>query len=218
MFLYFNGCSYTHGKGCEDRKKQRFSTLVSDRLGADHFNDSRSGSSNDKIVERTMTWLKDNTCDYGIILMTHCARMQMNNKMMPMGKHLAKEEDKEVNQMFYDNFYSDELGATNFYRNRYILEQAFEKRGIPLLLFQYCPLPCQKTNIWKEYCDGDLPLVSKTFWNNFELSSSIDTILGRRKNKKYYWSEKDNRTIGHFNYKGHEKVADWIIGKLTPTI
>lgn len=218
MFLYFNGCSYTHGKGCEDRKKQRFSTLVSDRLGADHFNDSRSGSSNDKIVERTMTWLKDNTCDYGIILMTHCARMQMNNKMMPMGKHLAKEEDKEVNQMFYDNFYSDELGATNFYRNRYILEQAFEKRGIPLLLFQYCPLPYQKTNIWKEYCDGDLPLVSKTFWNNFELSSSIDTILGRRKNKKYYWSEKDNRTIGHFNYKGHEKVADWIIGKLTPTI
>ena len=217
MFLYFNGCSYTHGKGCEDRKKQRFSTLVSDRLGADHFNDSRSGSSNDKIVERTMTWLKDNTCDYGIILMTHCARMQMNKKMMPMAQSLSKEE-QEINQLFYDNFYSDELGATNFYRNRYILEQAFEKRGIPLLLFQYCPVPCQKTNIWKEYCDGDLPLVSKTFWNNFELSSSIDTILGRRKNKKYYWSEKDNRTIGHFNYKGHEKVADWIIGKLTPTI
>jgi len=217
MFLYFNGCSYTHGKGCEDRKKQRFSTLVSDRLGADHFNDSRSGSSNDKIVERTMTWLKDNTCDYGIILMTHCARMQMNKKMVPMALSLSKEE-QEINQLFYENFYSDELGATNFYRNRYILEQAFEKRGIPLLLFQYCPLPCQKTNIWKEYCDGDLPLVSKTFWNNFELSSSIDTILGRRKNKKYYWSEKDNRTIGHFNYKGHEKVADWIIGKLTPTI
>ena len=217
MFLYFNGCSYTHGKGCEDRKKQRFSTLVSDRLGADHFNDSRSGSSNDKIVERTMTWLKDNTCDYGIILMTHCARMQMNKKMMPMSQSLSKEE-QEINQLFYDKFYSDELGATNFYRNRYILEQAFEKRGIPLLLFQYCPLPCQKTNIWKEYCDGDLPLVSKTFWNNFELSSSIYTILGRRKNKKYYWSEKDNRTIGHFNSKGHEKVADWIIGKLTPTI
>tara|TARA_B100000214_G_scaffold122951_1_gene87154 strand:- start:690 stop:1343 length:654 start_codon:yes stop_codon:yes gene_type:complete len=217
MFLYFNGCSYTHGKGCEDRKKQRFSTLVSDRLGADHFNDSRSGSSNDKIVERTMTWLKDNTCDYGIILMTHCARMQMNKKMLPMSQSFSKEEE-EINQLFYDKFYSDELGATNFYRNRYILEQAFEKRGIPLLLFQYCPLPCQKTNIWKEYCDGDLPLVSKTFWNNFELSSSIDTILGRRKNKKYYWSEKDNRTIGHFNYKGHEKVADWIIGKLTPTI
>ena len=223
MFLYFNGCSYTHGKGCEDRKKQRFSTLVSDRLGADHFNDSKSGSSNDKIVERTLTWLKDNTCDYGIILMTHCARMQMNKKMVPMALSLSKEE-QEINQLFYENFYSDELGATNFYRNRYILEQAFEKRGIPLLLFQYCPVPCQKTNIWKEYCDGDLPLVSKsflsskTFWDNFELPSSIDTILGRGKNKKYYWSEKDNRTIGHFNYKGHEKVADWIIGKLTPTI
>ena len=217
MFLYFNGCSYTHGKGCEDRKKQRFSSLVSNHFNADHHNDAKSGSSNDEIVERTLKWLKDNTCDYGIILMTHCARMNLNKKIVPMSLHLGQEEQM-VNKLFYDNFYSDELGANNFYRNRYILEQAFEKRGIPLLLLQYVPLPYQGTNIWRELCDGDLPLVAKTTWNNFELSSSIKTILGRRGNKEYYWSEKDNKSIGHFNYKGHEKLADWIVDKLTSTI
>jgi len=217
MFLYFNGCSYTKGQGCVDKRKQRFSTLVSNRLGADHYNDAKSGSSNDLIVERTLKWLKDNTCDYGIILMTHCARMHLNRKVVPMATTLSKEEQEE-NQLFYDKFYSDELGATNFYRNRYILEQAFEKRDIPLLLLQYIPLPYQGTNIWRELCDGDLPLVAKTTWNNFELSSSIKTILGRRRNKEYYWSESENKSIGHFNYKGHEKVADWIIDKLTSTI
>ena len=63
-------------------------------------------------------------------------------------------------------------------------------------------------------CNGDLPLVSKSVWN----LSSKKTILGISKNKKYYWSEKEKKGIGHFNYKGHEKLADWIIDKLTSTI
>ena len=215
MFLYFNGCSYTHG-AYEVETNQRFSTLVSNRLGADHYNHAKAGSSNDEIVERTLNWLRDNTCDHAIILLTHCARMNMNIKLAPnIGKTI---EERETNQLFYDKFYSHELGATNFYKNRYILEQAFEKKGIPLLLIQYVPLSYQGTNIWRELCHGDLPLVAKTTWNNFELSSSIKTILGRRGNKEYYWSDKENKSIGHFNYRGHEKIADWIIDKLTSTI
>jgi len=217
MFLYFNGCSYTYGHGCVDVKNQRFSTIVSNHLGADHHNDAKSGSSNDEIVERTLKWLKDNTCDYAIILMTHCARINLNKKIVPMASQLSKEE-QEINQLFYDKFYSHEFGATNFYKNRYILEQAFEKRGIPLLLLQYVPLSYQGTNIWRELCHGNLPLVAKTTWNNFELSPSIKTILGRRGNKEYYWSDKENKSIGHFNYRGHEKIANWIIDKLTSTI
>jgi len=218
MFLYFNGCSYTHGKGCEDRKKQRFSTLVSDRLGADHYNDSKSGSSNDGIVYRTFNWMQNNTCDYAIIMMTHAARIDLSLRIMPGELHNTPEEVRQKCRLFYENFYNEQVGAVNFYKNRYLLEQLFEKRGIPLLLFQYCPFPDQESNPFKTMCKGDLPLVSKTFWNNFELSPNIQTILGRRKNKEFYWSEKDKRTIGHFNYKGHEKVADWIIDKLTPTI
>jgi len=218
MFLYFNGCSYTQGQGCVYKKKQRFSTLVSNRLSADHYNDAKAGSSNDGIVYRTFDWMQKNTCDQAIILMTHAARMDLSMTVKPGPMSDCSVEVQKKHKLFYDNFYSDQVGAMNFYKNRYLLEQYFEKRGIPLLLLQYVPLPYQGTNIWRELCDGDLPLVAKTTWNNFELSSSLKTILGRRGNKEYYWSEKDNKSIGHFNYKGHEKLADWIVNKLTSTI
>jgi len=218
MFLYFNGCSYTKGQGCEDKRKQRFSTLVSNRLGADHYNDSKSGSSNDGIVYRTFDWMQKNTCDQAIILMTHAARMDLSMRVMPGPMSDCSVEVQKKHKLFYDNFYNDEVGAINFYKNRYLLEQFFEKRGIPLLLLQFTPFPCQETNPFKTLCKGDLPLVQKTFWNNFELSPSIKTILGRRGNKEYYYNEERKEVIGHFNYKGHEKLADWIVDKLTSTI
>lgn len=213
MFLYFNGCSYTQGKGCEDRVQQRFSTIVSNHLGADHYNDAKSGSSNDGIVYRTYEWMNKNTCDHAIILMTHSARMDLNSRLIP-GPLLYQDDDERNTKLFYDNFYDDNVGAINFYKNRLLLEQLFERKGIPLLLLQYLPVQGEDDNPFKKMCNGDLPLVSKSVWN----LSSKKTILGISKNKKYYWSEKEKKGIGHFNYKGHEKLADWIIDKLTSTI
>lgn len=215
MFLYFNGCSYTYGKWCPDRENKIYSSLVSNHFGADHYNDSVCASSNDEIVERTLKWLKDNTCDHAIIMMTHDGRMKLNVRFMP--HRTGTQEQIKLNDMFYRNFYNDELGATNFYRNRYILEQAFEKRNIPLLLMQYVPLPYQGTNIWKEMCKGDLPLVAKTMFRMSELSPKIKTILGRASNKEHYWNEECKQN-SHPNPKGHRKIADFVIGKLTPTI
>ena len=212
MFLYFNGCSYTQGKGCEDRVKQRFSTIVSNRLGADHYNDAKSGSSNDGIVYRTYEWMNKNTCDHAIILMTHSARIDLNSRLIP-GPLRYKEEERNT-KLFYDTFYDDRVGAINFYKNRLLLEQLFERKGIPLLLLQYFPVLGEDDIPFKEMCNGDLPLVSKSMWN----LSSKKTILGVSKNKKYYWNEKEKKGIGHFNYRGHEKLADWIIDKLTSTI
>ena len=116
MFLYFNGCSYTQGKGCEDRVQQRFSTIVSNHLGADHYNDAKSGSSNDGIVYRTYEWMNKNTCDHAIILMTHSARMDLNSRLIP-GPLLYQDNDERNTKLFYDNFYDDNVGAINFYKN-----------------------------------------------------------------------------------------------------
>ncbi len=212
MFLFFNGCSYTQGIRLENKKKQRFSTLVSNHYSADHVNISYAGGSNDKIVESTMEWLKDNTCDYGVILLTHCARLKLNKDIIPGS--IQSSIDCDIKRVFYENFYDDEVGATNFYKNRYILEQAFEKKGIPLILMQYVPLPWQGTNIWREMCNGELPLVAKTMNYAYELSPKIKTILGRIKNKEYYWLEHEKRIDGHFNFKGHRKVADFIISQI----
>ena len=124
----------THmGSGALIEKIKYIQLLVSNHFGADHYNDSVCASSNDEIVERTLRWLKDNTCDHAIIMMTHDGRMKLNVRFMP--HRTGTQRQIELNDMFYRNFYNDELGATNFYRNRYILEQAFEKRNIPLLLY-----------------------------------------------------------------------------------
>jgi len=212
MFLYFNGCSYTFGTDCVSERnlweENRFSTLVSKHFNADHVNASVKASSNDEITRRTFEFLKDNTCDYAIIMMTHCTRFELSRRLMP-GRSLGwlSEEEQNIYNYFYKNFYNDDVGSLNFYKNRYILEQEFKKRNIPLILLQY--MPVSKNNVWREMCGDDLPIVVKGMMDR------CDSLLGRRKNKEYFWSEKYNRTIDHFNSKGHKRIADYIIGQFS---
>ena len=204
MFLYFDGCSYTHGSELENKEENRFSTLVTKHFNADHVNASVIASSNDEITRRTFEFLKDNTCDCAIILMTHCTRFELSRRLMP-GRSLdwLSEEEQNIYHFFYKNFYNDDVGSLNFYKNRYILEQEFKRRNIPLVLLQY--MPVSKNNVWREMCGNDLPIVAKGMMDR------CDSLLGRRKNKEYYWSKKRNKVTGHFNYKGHRKIADYII-------
>ena len=199
-FLYFNGCSYTFGGELDDRNGQRFSTLVSKHFKADHLNDSIGGASNDLITMRTLEFLENNICDHAIIMLTHCERVHFNKKLIPT-----------KDSIFYENYYNDEVGALNFYKNRYILEQEFEKKNIPLLLLQYHNVYAD--NIWSRNCKGKLQTIA-----NSNIMDREKTLLGRRKNKKYYYSDTKKRSLCHFNIEGHKRVADYIIGKLTSTI
>jgi len=207
MFLYFDGCSYTYGSDCENKKENRFSTLVSKHFNADHVNAAVTASSNDEITRRTFEFLKNNTCDYAIILMTHCTRFELSRRLMP-GRSLdwLTKEEQNIYDIFYKNYYNDDVGSINFYKNRYILECEFKRRNIPLILFQYSPV--SKNNIWREMCGDDLPLVTRGMMDR------CDSLLGRRKNKDYFWDEANKKITGHFNHKGHRKIADWIISQI----
>mgnify|MGYP001338449480 CR=1 FL=1 len=199
-FLYFNGCSYTLGTELDDREGQRFSTLVSKHFKADHLNDSIGGASNDLITTRTLRFLENNRCDHAIIMLTHCERMHFNKKLIIT-----------QDPIFYENYYTDEVGALNFYKNRYILEQEFEKKNIPLILLQYHNV--YGDNVWSRRCKGRLQTISK-----LGIGDREETLLGRRKNKKYYYSDTKKKMLCHFNIEGHKRVADYIIGRLTSTI
>ena len=52
MKIYFDGCSYTEGKGYlgEDYKNLRWSKLLCDKLGAKEYNISDSGSCNQRML------------------------------------------------------------------------------------------------------------------------------------------------------------------------
>ncbi len=204
MFLYFNGCSYTIGSELDDIEGQRFSTLVSKHFKANHLNDSVGGGSNDLITMRTLDFLDKNTCDAAIIMLTHSERMRFNRNVIPIR-----------DPFFYETYYTDEVGSLNFYRNRYILEQEFEKKNIPLVLMQYHNV--YGDNVYSRRCKGKLQTIANlTLMDN--ILDKEETLLGRRKNKEYYYNDIKKRSLCHFNYKGHKKIADWIIGKLTSTI
>jgi len=201
MFLYFNGCSYTMGMELDNGVRDRFSTIVSNYFKADHLNDAKGGDSNDEIVMRSLEFLEDNVCDYAIIMLTHAERMNFNKSIRP-----------HTHPSFYEEYYDDKVGSLNFYKNRYILEQEFDKKNIPLLLLQYHNV--YGDNVWSRRCKGKL----QTIANRTMIDNALDrekTLLGRRKNKKYYYSDIEKKTLCHFNIEGHKRVADYIIGQLT---
>ena len=201
MFLYFNGCSYTMGMELDNGVRDRFSTLVSNYFKADHLNDAKGGDSNDEIVMRSLEFLENNVCDYAIIMLTHAERMNFNKSIRP-----------HTHPSFYEEYYDDKVGSLNFYKNRYILEQEFDKKNIPLLLLQYHNV--YGDNVWSRRCKGKL----QTIANRTMIDNPLDrekTLLGRRKNKKYYYSDIEKKTLCHFNIEGHKRVADYIIGQLT---
>ena len=198
MYLYFDGCSYTRG-GPElyDRESENFPTLVSNHFKAEFLNNAAGGSSNDLITQRSLEFLEHYTCDYAIILLTHPERLRFNKTTYP---------NRDRN--FYEKYYNDEVGSLNFYKNRYILEQTFRKRNIPLLLLQYIDIPGD--NVYKRMCNGSLQsVVGHVFFKRQK------SILGKRRNEEYYYSERQGEILSHFNKKGHRKVADYIIKELS---
>ena len=215
MFLYFDGCSHTWGDDLEDNLNERFSTLVSNHFLADHENGSRKGSSNDEITERTLTFIKNNPCDIGVVVMAKESRFIFNpvyKTIMPglahkPSKHPPKPgrrwaEKYELSEIFFSKLYTHRVGATQFYKNRFILEQAFKKKGIPLILLQWINLKYDGECVYKDYCEGSLPLI--TSW-------ILPSLLGLPKTKEYFYSEHQKEVVGHPNKKGHRKIADLII-------
>tara|TARA_B100000902_G_scaffold3954_1_gene5091 strand:- start:189 stop:773 length:585 start_codon:yes stop_codon:yes gene_type:complete len=82
MKIYFDGCSWTYGGELEEehRESQRFSRLVCEELGAEEYNISKGGASNNRIVRQLL--VENNISDYdlAIIQMTYPSRTEYYDK------------------------------------------------------------------------------------------------------------------------------------------
>ena len=76
MKIYFDGCSWTKGEELENRKEERFSKLVCDKLGAEEVNLARCGGSNDRIIRNLMIEYDITKYDMAVIQMTFPARTE----------------------------------------------------------------------------------------------------------------------------------------------
>ena len=211
MFLYFGGCSYVTGVDLENREVERFSTLVSNHYNADHLNNANSGESNDVITRKAFEFIKDNKPDYAIINMTHCERMELLNPRTNTTYKFHAQHPKC--KPFYENYYNHYVGSLNYYKNRYLLESEFRRRGIPLILMQInrVSLKNNGNNIYREMCDGELPTISTPKFS----PEKYESMLGEQlRNMRYYYHKHDKKIHGHFNSAGHRKIADFIISKI----
>ena len=65
-YLYANGESWTAGDGVE--KEERWTVLLSDKLGLGEINESQPGGSNDRMVRTTIEWFDNNTDKWDEVL------------------------------------------------------------------------------------------------------------------------------------------------------
>ena len=76
MKIYFDGCSFTWGAELEHPKKERYSRLICNDLGAEETNLSTSGGSNDRIVRNLLIENNIEEYDLAIIQMTFPVRTE----------------------------------------------------------------------------------------------------------------------------------------------
>ena len=210
--ILFDGCSWTWGDELENRKKDRFSTLVSDHLGKDHVNLSERGKSNDGILRTTIEYCQSNTVDLAIIQFTKISRREILDSKGERYIRINVGSKNETSGLYFENLYTHADDIANFYKNKFLLEHFFKVKGIPY----YFVCLNKKKDLYKEnYIEYLLYKRKPSSWQKMsdtEPVTSLYTLFGgdKKDGTPYF----DYPPSGHPNIKGHQKIADHILQNL----
>ena len=101
MKIYFDGCSMTHGRGYlgEDFKNIRWSKILCNQLGAEEYNISSSGSSNQRILRNLATKNFNEKYDLAVIQLTFPSRTEYydGKKFKQINSHVVRRSDGSYN-------------------------------------------------------------------------------------------------------------------------
>ena len=101
MKIYFDGCSMTHGRGYlgEDFKNIRWSKILCNQLGAEEYNISSSGSSNQRILRNLATKNFNEKYDLAVIQLTFPSRTEYydGEKFKQINSHVVRRSDGSYN-------------------------------------------------------------------------------------------------------------------------
>ena len=172
--ILFTGCSYTYGDELDNPEKERYSSYFEGK------NIARCGWSNDSIVRSVIE--NEKGYDKVVVQLTKIERMY------------HPKTDYSINQdrcrNFYAEYYEDEIGIENYWKNVWVLRRLLGDRLVLLSILR--PPSC----IWTEDCEMivirdiiGLPPYSRR------------QRLWRRPNKNY-------KVYGHPSAEGHKIIAD----------
>ena len=217
--LFFCGDSFTWGEELQGtdnnhrrRERERFSGVLAKRLGKTHVNISRSGTSNDWIVKKTIEWCEQgNSCDTAIIQFSHEKRWMwydkkgkqhhMPSKYKEEESYLYTSTEKEQAQHAYmKHVVSKDSIVDNYWKNMLMIRN-YLKDKCNIIHLNLCEVPRVK-NFWYDVV-GDIDIIElkpllRGCRENFTPTLKSD-ILDNNNNKRF--------SGAHPSAKGHEIIS-----------
>tara|TARA_B100000508_G_C11361652_1_gene229187 strand:+ start:80 stop:685 length:606 start_codon:yes stop_codon:yes gene_type:complete len=192
--IFVNGCSWTAGCELEDIDTEKYSNILS----KNSVNIADGGRSNDQIVDTSIDWLNNNTCDLAIIQFTFTTRIQLfkNNRWQSIQPHHNKKKEKTkkepdlsdfAKKMYYKYIYSKKLGDRNFWKNVCHLEMFMKNKQVPYI-----------------------------FWHIGKTSNDDGFYINMSENKNmlnanFLKHDRENMLSGHPSAKGHQLIAEKLL-------
>tara|TARA_Y100001963_G_C6792335_1_gene456285 strand:- start:6080 stop:6754 length:675 start_codon:yes stop_codon:yes gene_type:complete len=212
MKIYIDGCSWTWGAELEKPRKQRFSRILCDKLGAEEYNYSRCIASNNRIARNILVNHNIADYDFAIVQMTYPARTEFWNQ----------EDDKfqDVNEMnpgpivnadwwkdYYRLIYEEEFGDTYELMFATAIRSHCKANNVPLILATRRRIGKEEVVISDPYYSVAFADTAKKFgWKfgshcNSMKESDFDFLMQDDKYPTF-----TNRS--HLNEEGHIRVAE----------
>tara|TARA_Y100001937_G_C6974344_1_gene264797 strand:- start:8 stop:667 length:660 start_codon:yes stop_codon:yes gene_type:complete len=212
MSLFFSGCSITWGDELEDRLNERYSTLVSNHYGCQHYNLSERGISNDNIVRNAIKYLQNYNPDVVIIQFTVASRMeyyQVNEKIcrFTIQPTFIPPELKQTHRDYYTKVYNEVLGVENMWKNIFLFDAYCKSVGqkyISLVADHFDP-SIRKPEKFYKFGNGYWRGLCKDYepvWMHMGL------LQHTKENPNYY---ANGLSGGHPSAEGHKIIANKII-------
>ena len=208
--MFFVGCSFTMGTELENPEKERFSSLVAERLGVDHFNRAEAGLSNDGILRKTIKYCEKENVDFAVIQFTKYSRREILDIRKPLPEQspyfrLNVNNPKKAVKEYFAKLSRPEDDVANFYKNKFLLEFYLNAKKIPYYFLQLSDPSIKYTNhghffrsSWQKLTDTRVECI-------------YDILEGDEYSKSPFYTSSEKP---HPNALGHRKIANHIIENL----
>ena len=200
--ILFDGCSWAKGNDLKNRRRDRWSTIVSDHLKSDHVNLAQGGKCNDGILRTSIEYCENNKVDLAVIQFTLVNRREIlhsNNGNYYHRLSINNKDDPSRSYFKYLNTLEDDV--SNFYKNKFLLEYYFRTNNIRYYFVQL--------NRRNALANGSKKPCSWQVLSDAKPLTCLHDIIGHDKSASPYYDYPTGGT--HPNVEGHRKIADHII-------
>tara|TARA_B100001778_G_scaffold138310_1_gene113667 strand:+ start:224 stop:904 length:681 start_codon:yes stop_codon:yes gene_type:complete len=217
--IFVNGCSWTAGCELEDIDTDKYSNILS----KNSVNIADGGRSNDQIVDTSIDWLNNNTCDLAIIQFTFTTRIQL------FKDYRWQSIQPPLNQNYISHFKEMKLTEKAIDAKRELNKKKGKTKKEPETLTDFAKKMYYKyiyskelgnRNFWKNVCHLEMFMKNKKipyiFWHIGKTSNDDGFFINMSENKNmlnanFLRDDRNNMLCAHPSAKGHQLIAEKLL-------